>query len=62
MTSKMPTLETMRKHYPDCSLTDDKLMELPEWLRVELKQEHVSPINKCLKILIAWEDHKWKQK
>ena len=56
----MPKKETLRKHYPNSNLTDDKLMELAEWLRSELKQEHVSPINKQLRILIAWEEYKNK--
>lgn len=58
MVSKMPTIETLKRHNPDCNLTDEKMMELAEWLRIHLKQEHISPANKHLKVLFAWEDHK----
>ncbi len=58
MPSKMPKIETLKRHLPNCKLTDDKMMEIAEWLRVELKKEHISPTNKLLKIVIAWEDHK----
>lgn len=58
MTSKMPKAETLRKHFPDCSLTDEKLIEITEWLRDYLKQEHITPNNKVLKVLIAREEYK----
>ena len=62
MTSKMPKIKTLRKHFPDCELTDEKMMEIAEWLRDHLKQEHITPNNKLLKVLIAWESDKWKPK
>lgn len=58
MTSKMPKIETLRKHSLNCNLTDEKMMEIAEWLRVHLKQKHISPANKHLKVLIAWESDK----
>lgn len=56
MISKMPKITTLRRHFPDCNLSDDTMMEIAEWLRDYLKQEHITPNNKLLKILIAWED------
>lgn len=56
MTSKMPKIETLRKHFPDCGLEDHQLLEIAEWLRDHLKQEHISVNNKSLANLIAWED------
>ncbi len=58
MTSKMPRIETLKRHFPDSNLSDEKLMEISEWLRDHLKQEHISINNKLLKILIAWESEK----
>lgn len=52
----MPKITTLRRHFPDCNLSDDTMMEIAEWLRDYLKQEHITPNNKLLKILIAWED------
>lgn len=52
----MPKKETLRKYYPDCNLPDEKMMKIAEWLRVHLNQEHISPTNKLLKVLITWEN------
>lgn len=58
MSSKMPKIETLRKHFPDCNLTDDKLLEISEWLRKDLRQEFITPTNKLLGVLIKWEESK----
>ena len=62
MTSKMPKIETLRKHFPNCILSDDKMMEISEWLRLYLNQEHITPNNKVLKVLIQWESDKMLEK
>lgn len=58
MVSKMPKIETLRRHFPDCNLSDEKMMEIAEWLRDYLKQQHITPNNKMLKVLIDWESTK----
>ena len=58
MISKMPKIETLRRHFPVCMLSDNELMKIAEWLRDYLKVEHISINNKQLKVLIAWENGK----
>jgi len=58
MVSKMPKIETLRRHFPDCKLSDEKMMEIAEWLRDYLKQQHITPNNKMLRVLMDWEDNK----
>ncbi|MGP8322378.1 MAG: hypothetical protein ACT6FG_00050 [Methanosarcinaceae archaeon] len=55
MVSKMPKIETLKRHFQDYNLTDDKLMEIAEWLRKHLKKEHISTNSKLLEVIIAWE-------
>lgn len=57
MISKMPKIETLRKHFPDCPLSDSEIMEIAEWLRNYLKQQHITPNNKMLRVLIDREIH-----
>jgi len=54
----MPKPETLRRHFPDCGLSAEKMVEVTEWLRDYLGQEHVTPTNKTLRVLIDWEDRK----
>jgi len=56
--SKMPKIETIRKHFPDCKLSDDSLLEITEWLRANQGLQHVGVTNKKLKVLIDWEGRK----
>ena len=55
MISKMPKIATLRKHFPNYSLSDERMMEIAEWLRDYLKQQHITPNNKMLKVLIDFE-------
>ena len=51
-------VETLKKHFPDCDLPDDKMLQIAEWLRNYLKQQHITPNNKLLKVLLAYEKEK----
>ncbi len=52
----MPKPETLRKYYPNSSLSDAELVEIAEWVRKYLGREHISPGNILLKVLIKWEE------
>lgn len=56
MVSKMPTLKTLRKYFPDTRLDDDRLIEVANWVKQYLRQEHISPANNILKAIVSWED------
>lgn len=61
MISKMPKIKTLRRHFPNCSLSDDELIKITEWLRDYLGQQHITPNNKLLKVLIDYEISKNKE-
>jgi hypothetical protein len=52
----MPRKDTLRKYYPDSTLSDDELMRIAEWLRDYTGQTAVSPDNRILKALIAFKE------
>lgn len=54
----MPKISTLRKHFPECSLSDERIGDVAEWLRVYLRQQHITPNNKLLKVLIAYEAYR----
>ena len=58
MISKMPKIQTLRKHFPDCDLSDERMLEISEWLRGYLGQQHITPNNKLLKVLMAFDNEK----
>lgn len=55
--TKMPKASTLRKYYPESKLSDDKLVEIAEWLKKYIKHQHISADNHILAALIAWEEY-----
>lgn len=56
--SKMPKKVTLRKYYPDSTLSDETLLNIAKWLAIYLHQEFVLPGNHTLKCLIKYEEHR----
>ena len=58
MFSKMPRIETLRKYYPDCKLSDDDLLRISEWVKEHEGKNHISPDNRILNAIIVWEQRR----
>lgn len=56
--SRMPSIKTLRRYYPDCKLSDSELLEIAEWVKAYSGKNFISPDNKILAALIQWESEK----
>lgn len=57
----MPKKETLRRYYPDSSLTDEELLELAVWVSEFLGIEWIKVNNKTYAALVAYIEKSKKE-